>query len=378
MHSASTASWRFRYSGHAAVKRRWPRTCLVKVAVVGGGIFGVTAAVHAALAGHETHLYEALPDIMSAASGVNQYRLHRGYHYPRSSDTARATIDGEKLFRDEYGAAVVDDGRHLYAIARESRVDAAHCFAFFKAHDLAYREVTVPEEFANTAEIETVVEVQEPRVDPVMLKALAKSNLRNAGVSVHVGQKVSLVGLRSFDWVVLATYANLNSLIQPNRGMQENYKFQVCEKPVIRMPAAFADTSIVTIDGPFTSVDPYGRSDLHVLGSVLHAVHATNIGYRAQIPLSLRSLLNRGVIRNPPITAFSQFIEGGARYIPGLRKAEHIGSLYTVRTVLPNLEKTDARPTIVSTFDDRYIRIFSGKIGNCVDAARKAVSIMGG
>lgn len=350
----------------------------MKIAVVGGGIFGVTAAVHAARAGHETHLYEALPDIMSAASGVNQYRLHRGYHYPRSSDTARATIDGEKLFRDEYGAAVIDDGRHFYAIARESRVNAAHCFAFFKAHDLPYKEVSVSAEFANPAEIETVVEVPEPRVDPVTLKALAKSNLRKAGVSVHLGQEVSLSGLDSFDWVVLATYANLNSVIEMNGGMRENYKFQVCEKPVIRMPAAFANTSIVTIDGPFTSVDPYGRSDLHVLGSVVHAVHATNVGHLAQIPESLRPLLNRGVVRNPPITAFLHFIENGARFIPGLRKAEHIGSLYTVRTVLPNLEKTDARPTVVSTFGDRYIRIFSGKIGNCVDAARKAASIIGG
>ena len=26
-------------------------------------------------------------DIMKAASGINQYRIHRGYHYPRSFET---------------------------------------------------------------------------------------------------------------------------------------------------------------------------------------------------------------------------------------------------------------------------------------------------
>ena len=45
------------------------------------------------------------------------------------------------------------------------------------------------------------------------------------------------------------------------------------------------------------------------------------------------------------------------------------------RTVLPYKEKTDTRPTLVTKIDDRTVTIFSGKIGNCVEAAEEALEI---
>lgn len=50
--------------------------------------------------------------------------------------------------------------------------------------------------------------------------------------------------------------------------------------------------------------------------------------------------------------------------------------MYTVRTVLPRTEHTDARPTLVDALNDTYIKIFSGKIGNCVLAAQEAVALI--
>ena len=44
--------------------------------------------------------------------------------------------------------------------------------------------------------------------------------------------------------------------------------------------------------------------------------------------------------------------------------------MYTIRTVLPNKDNTDERPTIVSKQNNNFI-LFSGKIGNCVEAANK-------
>ena len=57
----------------------------MRIAVVGGGIFGVSAAVKLARAGHQADLFEKQRDILCAASGINQYRIHRGYHYPRNT-----------------------------------------------------------------------------------------------------------------------------------------------------------------------------------------------------------------------------------------------------------------------------------------------------
>ena len=50
------------------------KTLSPKALVVGGGIFGTTAAVALAHDGYQVELHEELEDVMMAASDVNQYR----------------------------------------------------------------------------------------------------------------------------------------------------------------------------------------------------------------------------------------------------------------------------------------------------------------
>ena len=47
--------------------------------------------------------------------------------------------------------------------------------------------------------------------------------------------------------------------------------------------------------------------------------------------------------------------------------------MFTIRTVLPNKDATDERPTVVR-FDDNIIYLFSGKVGNCVEAAKEIIN----
>ena len=54
----------------------------MRIAVIGGGLFGSTAAIYAARAGHDVHLFEAKPSLMLGATAGTYARLHRGYHYP--------------------------------------------------------------------------------------------------------------------------------------------------------------------------------------------------------------------------------------------------------------------------------------------------------
>jgi hypothetical protein len=52
-------------------------------------------------------------------------------------------------------------------------------------------------------------------------------------------------------------------------------------------------------------------------------------------------------------------------------KIEHIGSMFTIRTVLPNRDKDDARPTLVENPTNKTFNLFSGKIGTCVSSAEE-------
>lgn len=345
----------------------------MRIAVVGGGIFGVTAAYKLAEAGHQVELFEKERDILQAASGINQMRLHRGYHYPRSSETVLSCLRAEQSFRATYAPAVIDGAAHYYCIAAQgSLVSASQFLDFCDTHGLEYAEEYPT--FVARESVELSVRVKEGCLDPVVLRALCMERLAAHGVRVHLGFEASAAQLESYEKVVVATYASINGLVPDGVGRQ--YQFEVCEKPVVRLPESLRSSSVVIMDGPFMCVDRYGRSDLALMGNVVHAIHHTNTGLKAVVPSALQPLLNQGIISDPPVTNYAAFRESAAQFIPEIAEAQHIGSMFTVRTVLPHLEATDARPTMVESLDERTIVIFSGKIGNCVDAADQVVRLI--
>lgn len=344
-----------------------------KVAVIGGGIFGTTAAIHAARAGHDVHIFEKRGALLQSASGINQYRLHRGYHYPRSPETVESVIAAEELFIEEYGESLVAHGRNIYGVAREGSKTAPEAFlAFCERHNLAFKEIDGTG-LVNAERVPLCLEVEESWYDPSALRAMVEKRVREAGISVHLGEAVKTEDLADFDKVIVAAYAGMNEVLPANT---ESYQFELCEKPVVSLSKEFGLTGIVVVDGPFMCVDPLGSTGNFVLGNVVHAIHTTAIGRIPDIPPELASYVDAGIVHNPIHSKFDLFIETGKEYIPILKEAKHLGSMFTVRTVLPNLDKTDARPTIVTAVDERVIKIFSGKVGNCVDAARKATELI--
>ncbi len=350
---------------------------MAKIAVIGGGLFGITSAIHLARAGHGVHLFERNRDILQESSGINQFRLHRGYHYPRSRETVESLISAEPLFRREYQEALIDEHEAYYCIAKNgSLVSGKKYLDFCRTHGLEVEIVKCP--LVNPKAVEFCLKARESIIDPEKLYKICWERLKKHGVKVNLGKEVLPSELQDYDIIVAAGYANHSVLVKDHSGMAAEYQYEVCEKPVVRLPEAFAKKGIVIMDGPFMCVDPFGRTGLFILGNVIEAIHQTNIGTRPFIDEALKSVLNRGVVRNPPVTKFRHFIEAGSRFIPELKRAKQVGSMFTVRTVLPYQEATDARPTIVSAVDKNFISIFSGKLVNCVEAAEDVVRMVSG
>ncbi len=347
----------------------------MKIAVIGGGIFGGTAAIKLAEAGFKVDLYERNHDLLMSASGINQYRLHRGYHYPRSLDTATSANLAEPIFRKEYGEAVVETSGNYYALAKEgSKVNLKEFSDFCNTCGLEYEISNLS--IINPESVEAVIKVRESIIDPLKLQKIVKERLIENGVNLFLNTEFEESFLDRYDLVVNATYANLNFLFKDKKEFQREYQFEVCEKLVLKLSEKFKDLSVVVVDGPFFCIDPYADSGLHVMGNVVHAIHKTNNGLFPEIPEEFKELLNRGIIKNPPITNFEKFIESASYFMPEIKDAEHVGSMYTVRTVLPRVEKTDERPTLVYKVNDKLINIFSGKIGNSVQAALDTVELV--
>ena len=341
-----------------------------KALVVGGGIFGSTAAVSLANNGYDVEIHEKQSDIMMCASNINQYRLHKGYHYPRSSDTALECNKGLKTFKRKYEQSVLNGSiEHYYCIASEdSLISSEEYLEFLDEHRLNYKIV---DSIKNT---DLTVKVEEELFDSQVLRQSVKKKLFANNINIKINHESDKKNFNLYDVIVFATYSNINQYL----NKKINYQFEVCEKPVVKLSDRYKNKSIVVMDGPFMCLDPYGTTDYHVLGNVVHAIHETNIGTAPIIKnKKLSNYINKGIIYQPDITNIDKFIETGERFFDDFSNLEHIGSMFTVRAVLKDREHDDARPTLVEKHGDNMFTLFSGKIDTCVDASNELIKMIG-
>ncbi len=332
-----------------------------KCSVVGAGIYGITTAIKLKTAGYDVDLMEGENDIMKAASGINQYRVHRGYHYPRSLDTIKSCKDNEQSFIKYYNRSIIRKNNHYYSIAKEdSLITPKQYLTTLDKTDLEWEIVET------SPNCNLTIKVNEKLYDPYILKEICHNRIKGNGINLKLNTWVSNKDLKDYKYNIYATYSSLNKLTDK----KQNYQFELCEKPLFKLPSKYKNKSLVIMDGPFMCFDPYADTDYHLGGNVVHAIHISNIGINPEIPPPYKRYINKGLIKKPKYTNVDRFIESAKKFFPDIESAKHIGSMYTVRTVLPHKDNTDERPTIVKKQDNNFI-LFSGKIGNCVEAANK-------
>ena len=338
-----------------------------KVAVVGAGIFGISAALSFDKE-YKVSLYEKNDDILQNASSINQYRLHRGYHYPRSIETALSAKNGLDSFLKQYDCAI-ENTKQYYAIARNSKVSPDDFEKFMKKVDLQYKKI---ESDLVSANVESLYQVNEKVFDPNKLYHHASIRLKESKIELKLGSNFNKRHQDKFDYVVNATYSNYNEVTDKKRELQ----FELCEKPLVKLPNEYRNIGIVVMDGPFTCIDPYSDTGLHVMGNVVHAIHHRSFGFKPEIPDGFNALLNNGIIKDPPITNWDKFTETAKYFFKNIDNMEHIGSMFTVRAVLPNRDHDDARPTLITTDKRKVFNIFSGKIVTAVEGANELMEIL--
>lgn len=346
------------------------KVCYKKALVVGAGVFGATTAVALSNNSYQVDLMEKSDSILSCASSINQYRLHKGYHYPRSKETARECLEGIKLFERKYESSVVKESiEHMYGIASEdSLVSAKEYKNFLETMQLKYDTVDC------LPGCDLTIRANEKLFDPRSLYKSIENKLYSSSVELHLNTEVTDLSeyKEIYDVIVVATYANLNQLLTNKK----EYQYEVCEKPVVRLPDKFKGKSIVIMDGPFMCLDPLG--EYFVLGNVVHAIHESNVGETPVYDVSKwTNYLNKGIVHNPEVTNIDKFIETGKKYFgEEFGDLEHVGSMYTIRTVLKGRDHDDARPTLVNHEEDNVWSLFSGKIDTCVSASMELIRML--
>jgi glycine/D-amino acid oxidase-like deaminating enzyme len=341
--------------------------------VVGGGIFGATAAVELAGAGFEVDLYERLPDLLFGASRCNQGRLHSGYHYPRSDETAGLARAAAPKFAARFPDAVTRVNQHYYCISREASLTNGDDFLdFCQRLELPYREQAPDLVCGDTVEV--TIRVPEALIDIQVLRETLREELRRAHVHLHLGVEAGPHILEPYEWTVVAAYGGVNQQVTPRPTAVRPLRFEVCEVALMELGPEFARHSFVVMDGPFVSLDPAPGGELFHLYDVRHSVHAVTVGLEPEVPMELIPMIDRGPIRCPGLSTHELMLETARRYLPRLAGARYVASLFTIRAVLPDVDRTDARPTIVSRTGESLITIFPGKIDTAVAAAEHVVA----
>lgn len=318
-------------------------------------------AIRLAEQGHSVTVFDPL-GIMRAASAINQYRVHSGYHYPRSPETIRETLEARAEFIEAFAPAIVRNSRHYYAIPREgSRTPPDEYVDIMRSHGLALRPCRP--EWMNFDFIDRCYEVDENIYDPDALRVEIESRIQALGIKFE--RRGFFSQMRpDYDFVAWATYG-----LGPSRRIFKVAKYQVAEKILIELPPQLQNVALVVVDGPFTAFDPYGSSARSLFGSAKHTNHWTTADPDEPVPTRYAELLNGAEFVSFADTRFSVMRSDCCLAVPAAKDAKYLGSRFTMRVVEDNPQQ-DRRILYVQDGRPGEIHIFSGKVVSAVKAAR--------
>lgn len=332
-----------------------------RVAVAGAGIYGTTVAIRLAEQGHRVRLFDPL-GILRAASAINQYRVHGGYHYPRSLETIQETLEARAEFIRAFEPAIVRNSCHYYAIPKKGSRTAPDLYERVMTEQGLSLKPCQPE-WMNFEFIDRCYEVDENIYDPDVLRELIEARI--LALSIPFEQKEFRATMRDdFDFVVWATYG-----LGPSQRAFKIAKYQVAEKMLIELPPALQHVALVVVDGPFTAFDPYGSSCRSLFGSAKNTNHWTTTDPGEPIPEPYARILNEPRFRPVPFTRFEAMRADCCCSVPGAKDAKYLGSLFTIR-VVEDAPESDRRILYLKETAPREIHIFSGKVVSAVKAAR--------
>lgn len=353
--------------------------------VIGGGFFGCSIANFLRSRKRTVVLLERESGLFRHASYANQARIHNGYHYPRSLHTAyRSRVNFQTFLRD-FPECVVRNFTKLYAIARNRSKVSARQFERF-CNTIGAPWSPARESFVhlfNPQLIESVYEVTEHAFDSDILRDLLESRMARSGVEIRCNTAVAHVeadgnesritlqdGSQCKARVVFnCTYAGLKRIAP---GCPAQLKQELAELALIEPPEELRNIGITVMCGPFFSTMPFPPRGLHTLSHVRYTPHCQWTDGEPGTPGNPYAAL-AGSARQSQGT---HMLRDAERYVPALRKARIVDSLFSIKTVLARNEMDDGRPILVerSTTPNPVYSIMGGKLDNVYDVLQRLAS----
>ena len=353
------------------------------IAIIGGGWFGCAIADALKARHGKIVILEREARPMLRASYNNQARIHNGYHYPRSLQTAYRSRINFKLFARDYAECVESDFVKLYGIARQSsKVSPLQFERFCNLIGAPWKPAKAKYvEMFNPQLIEALYEVEEYAFNSTVLAGVLTERLRTAGVEMRLGvEVVGAVGDGALTRLQLSggdevtakmvfncTYSGLKQVPGLREFCSTTLKHEITEMALIEPSTELAGLGVTVMDGPFFSTMPFPSRGLHTLSHVRYTPHGSWVE-EAGSPNPYAVL--EGYSKESRAT---QMMLDAARYMPALRKSRVVDSLFEVKTLLMRNEVDDGRPILIERSGGPQVvySVLGGKLDNVYDVIEK-------
>ena len=341
-----------------------------KLAIIGAGFYGCTAALILSK-DYDVEIFEKENDILNSASKINQFRFHRGYHYPRSQKTIDQIKYSYKKFTKFYGKNVLKSTNNFYAISKKNSVTSFDRYIkILKKNKLFYKKIINEKLFSNL--IEGAIKSNEKTLNYFKIKKKITQLLKEYKIKINFSAFVNKKMLKDFDKIIVCTYANNNQILKL-LGVKpvSKYKYELIEKIIIKLPSKYKNLSLVVLDGKFVCLDPYLGTKYHLLSDVKHSKIEVINNKHPYFKNFKKKLINNTVHKNIKISNYKKFIDKSKKYLPFIKEAKYIGSFFVTRAIKCNVEKTDERTTEIKKINNKIYTIFSSKWNGCVATAEQ-------
>lgn len=336
------------------------------VIILGAGIFGCELAINFDRVGYEVLLVEKNATILSAASRFNQNRVHLGFHYPRSSETALQAIRSFDQFTSKYSKAIRNGNDSYYCISSEaSKVSFDEYLKFCDSLNLKYELVESNSLYGylNPEKVSSqILRTNEKVFDVEIIRKQLLRELSYSNVTIKFNSYIERILKGEVNYVELAngktyeaeiiincTYSDINRVLYGDSEHMD-LKYQNVLLPIVKSDSFIP--SLTIMDGPFCSVLPKGLSfNDYIVSNVKYSVLQESKEICNLEPLSSFDLKQTAQL----------IIDASADFIPILHKTS-IVDYWAVRKALP-IDGRDSRLTKVDKIIGADIfSVLQGKI----------------
>jgi hypothetical protein len=360
--------------------------------IIGGGLFGIYAALYLAGKGQEVVLIEKEAQLLRKASIVNQARLHGGYHYPRSVATARMSDENKARFTKDHQDFILFDFAKYYAIDRFGSLTDAAQFERFCQYIGIECQLEQQNPLFNNDRLEAVFRTREYTFDPILLARYYERKVRdNDKIQVWCHHELSAVNQRDAYWeleindlnkkeqkqlqvkqVINATYSGSNGVIRQFGLTEMNLMHEISEMAFVTSPQ-LKTTGLTIMDGPFASIMPYGKSGLLSLSSVAYTHHKVSYDalprfdcqdFNKDCRPDFTAICNHCTYR--PTSNYHKMLAQIKQYLSQEVTLNFFTSMFTIKSKLRANYIDDGRPTEIALLhkNPHFYCIFAGKINS--------------